>query len=267
MHVFSDVPGLWAETIEALSQWRKWWGISIFDIRRQYLFTVMGPFWLVGSNLLFVVALSLLYSSAFDLQLSYYLPHFGIGYIIWTMIMDSTTRGANVFVTEYAQISQIRVNLLGVILKSLFARMVVFLANLAVIVILVAIVVGLDWQAVMLVPGLIILAINSFLQSYWSSALSTRFRDVPMILSNIMRIGFFLTPILWSADNIQIALRATLVLFNPFYYMIEIVRAPIQGGMPSAGIWIGAGLVTLLNLLIFILVFKKSHTRIAYEAA
>src|SRR3546814_4906698 len=42
--------------------------------------------------------------------------------------------------------------------------------------------------------------------------------------------SFLLTPIIWHADNMPPgSLRGTLMRFNPFYHLVELVRAPILG--------------------------------------
>lgn len=259
--------GLLPQLVEAFAETPKWWRISLFDVRRQYLFTALGPFWLVASNIVFVGAVAYLYSSAFGLDVAQYFPHFAVGYIVWTVISDSMSRGANIFVTEYAQISQIRVNLFGVVLKSFFARMLVFVLNMVVLLIALPLISGplmITWQ---LALGLLILCINLYLQSYWMSALAARFRDVPLLTSNIMRVAFFLTPIIWQPERVHDTLRLAFVGFNPFYYMIDVVRGPLLSGAIASNVLFGAGILTLINLLFFVTVFRSLHRRIVYEAA
>lgn len=239
----------------------------MFDVRRQYLFTALGPFWLVASNVVFVAAVAYLYSSAFGLDLERYFPYFAIGYIVWTVLVDSLSRGANIFVAEYAQISQIRVNLFGVVLKSLFARLFVFALHMAILLVALPFITGpltISWQ---LAAGLVILFVNLYVQSYWTSALSARFRDVPLLLSNLMRVAFFLTPIIWQPDRVHDVLRRVFVAFNPFYYMIELVREPLLSGRVAGHVLFGAGVVTLVNVLFFLGVYRLLHQRIVYEAA
>jgi lipopolysaccharide transport system permease protein len=259
--------GLLPQLAEAFSEAPKWWRISMFDVRRQYLFTTLGPLWLVVSNIVFVGAVAYLYSSAFGLDLARYFPYFAIGYIVWTLLLDSMGRGANIFVTEYAQISQIRMNLFGVVLKSFFARMLVFFLNMAVLLIALPFIAGsvrFTWQ---LPVGLLLLSANLYLQSYWTSALAARFRDIPLILSNIMRVAFFLTPIIWQPARIHDALRLAFVGFNPFYYLIDVVRAPLLTGSIPVSVLAGIGVISLVNLLLLVAVFRVLHRRIVYEAA
>ncbi|WP_338036629.1 ABC transporter permease [Arvimicrobium flavum] len=214
-----------------------------------------------------MTAIAFLYSSAFGLDLQGYFPYFAIGYIVWTVLLDSMSRGANIFVAEYAQISQIRVNLFGVVLKSFFARLLIFVVNLAVLVVALYFLTGplqFTWQ---LLAGLFVLFVNLYMQSYWTSALAARFRDVPLLISNVMRIAFFLTPIIWQPDRVHDMLRLAFVGFNPFFYMIEVVREPLLSGTVANDVAIGAGAVTLVNLLLFVAVFRLLHRRIVYEAA
>ena len=53
-----------------------------------------------------------------------------------------------------------------------------------------------------------------------------------------MQIAFFLTPIIWKPE--QLGAAARLLPFNPFFSLLEIVRAPLLGSVAPAGVWAGA---------------------------
>jgi ABC-type polysaccharide/polyol phosphate export permease len=60
--------------------------------------------------------------------------------------------------------------------------------------------------------------------------LGARFRDLEPLLSSVVPILFFISPILYRAD--RIAPGFNLVWLNPFSYMIEAVRSPLLGFEP-----------------------------------
>jgi lipopolysaccharide transport system permease protein len=73
------------------------------------------------------------------------------------------------------------------------------------------------------------------------------FPDSQYLVSNLLRIGMFLTPIFWMHDSAH-GIRSIFYWYDPFTYFIEIVRIPIiSGDMPwrslalccamSAGLW------------------------------
>ena len=92
--------------------------------------------------------------------------------------------------------------------------------------------------------------------------LSTRYRDIPQVIANVIQVIFFVTPIFWSPETLPN--RPAFVVFNPFYHLIEIVRAPLLGGCRAAMSWglcigmalVGCGFTAWL--------YRRAHARIAY---
>lgn len=62
-----------------------------------------------------------------------------------------------------------------------------------------------------------------------TSSLSTIVRDVQNIVQAIMRIMFFLLPIVWNVESLPESL-VTFLKLNPFYYLIEGFRHSLIGG-------------------------------------
>ena len=92
--------------------------------------------------------------------------------------------------------------------------------------------------------------------------LSARFRDIPQIIFSAIQVLFFLTPILWSPDLLRS--RAYLVDWNPFYHLIEVVRAPLLGTAPAALTYASVLAITGLNLMLTGLLFTRYRGRLAY---
>jgi lipopolysaccharide transport system permease protein len=80
------------------------------------------------------------------------------------------------------------------------------------------------------------------------------FPDLQFIVSNLMRLGIFLTPIIWVHTGGG-GIRRIFYYWNPFTYMLEIVRVPIlSGDVPwrsfAICIVIGLALWTLALMLL-----------------
>jgi ABC-2 type transport system permease protein/lipopolysaccharide transport system permease protein len=72
-----------------------------------------------------------------------------------------------------------------------------------------------------------------------------------------VQIVFFMTPIMWKPE----LLGST---FNPFYHLVEIVRAPLLGQVPSAENYIALGLISMANFLLAAVLFVRFRARISY---
>jgi lipopolysaccharide transport system permease protein len=96
-----------------------------------------------------------------------------------------------------------------------------------------------------------------------ASVLTARFRDVPMIVTSLMQIAFFVTPVMWRAD--QLTARGQLVVhWNPLAAYLELLRAPLLGQPPSPqALGMAVGMLLVLTGL-FLLTYVKVRRRIVY---
>jgi lipopolysaccharide transport system permease protein len=104
--------------------------------------------------------------------------------------------------------------------------------------------------------------LNGALISVTLGMASARFRDVPRITASLTQIVFLITPILWTPD--LLGSRIYLAYGNPFFHLIEIVRGPLLGTLPSREtVWVTL-LITAINLVVAVTLFARYRARIAY---
>lgn len=256
-----------SQVVEAFAEFGKWWRIALFSLKRQYTTTMLGPLWLFVPNFVFIAIVGAVYSSAFDVSGLRYFAYVAFGYVIWVFILESFGRGGNLFVAEYGRFSQIRTNLFGIVLKELIARGIILVVNLLICVAALGIAEGSLRDPTVALGGLLLLLVNSFMLSYWLSAVSARFRDIVPVVASIMRLMFFVTPIFWFAENFREGLRIWLLHVNPFYHLMELVRGPLLDGTVPADVPAFAAFWTAANLCAFLVVAGVFHRRIIYDAA
>ena len=92
--------------------------------------------------------------------------------------------------------------------------------------------------------------------------LSTRYRDIPQLVTNFIQVMFFLTPIFWSP--LTLPNRPAFVTLNPFYHLIEIVRAPLLGDVVSSASWALCIGMAAAGLGFTAWLYRRAHARIAY---
>jgi ABC-2 type transport system permease protein/lipopolysaccharide transport system permease protein len=116
--------------------------------------------------------------------------------------------------------------------------------------------------ALLAIPGLLLVLLNGALVNLCTGMVSARFRDVPQLVSSIVQIVFFVTPIMWKPELLHEG--SYVVTFNPFYHLIEIVRAPLLGSVPSLDSYLAVGLITIINIAIGFSFFARFRARISY---
>ena len=81
----------------------------------------------------------------------------------------------------------------------------------------------------MLFPlGLLLIGLNAVWVGLLLGLLCARFRDIPPMITNLVQVALFLTPIMWKKEMLG-RYEWTHADLNPFHHFIEIVRAPLLG--------------------------------------
>jgi ABC-2 type transport system permease protein len=253
------------DLVGGLSMAELWLYLGWREVRRHYSRSVLGPFWLTLSMGVMIGSLGILYSKIFGMDIHEYLPFLAVGFILWNLISGALTGACGVFSGAGGYIRQIRMPLSVHMLKFVWTQFVTFLHNFAIYV-LVAIVFGLNpgVEVLLVLPAVALILVNALFASMILGPLCARFRDIPMIVASLIQVTFFMTPIIWNAD--QLKDRAHLVQFNPFYHFIEIARDPLLGETVRAGNWIAVLAMTVVNGAVAFAFFSRFRSRIAYWA-
>ena len=77
-----------ADLVGAARLWRLALALGWFDIRLRYRGSMLGPFWLTLSTAVMVVALGVLYSALFKMELHDYLPFLALSLVLWTFLQN-----------------------------------------------------------------------------------------------------------------------------------------------------------------------------------
>ena len=243
---------------------RHLWGLLGWqDIRRRYRRSVLGPFWLTISMGVFVAALGTLYGALLRVELSAYVPYLALGFIVWTLVASSFTEGCAAFTGAEGIIKQTTQPLSVHVYRIVWRNVIVFFHN-AIIFVVVALVFSHwpGWTGLLALPGLALVCVSCVWAGLLLAIVSARFRDVPPLVASLMRVMFFLTPIIWMPSLLPG--RALLLEFNPFYHFLELVRAPLLGQAPGPASWLVVAGIALGGGLLTFVMFRRYRPRIAY---
>lgn len=235
------------------------------DIKQRYRRSKIGPFWLTLSMGIMVSMIGLIFGQALKLPMETYLPYLASGIIFWNFISTSVNEGASSFISSAGMIRQLGLPLTIYPSKVLWRNVVVLGHNLIILPIAM-LVVGkpLTINIFFLIPGFLVLLAVLLCLTIALGVICTRFRDMPPIVSSLTQVFFYLTPIIWMPDSVNARVSTWLVQTNPFYHLLELVRAPIMGYCPNLISWIIA-CGSLIGLMIITLVFFGTYRkRIAY---
>jgi lipopolysaccharide transport system permease protein len=251
------------DLIEGLFMRRLWGTLGLQNIRQRYRRSVLGPFWLTLSLAILVCTLGLLYGQLMGKSYREYVPHLTLGFISWQLINGLVSDGCKVFISAEAWIKSVR-SPLSLFVWQLIWRHLVIAAHNMLVYVGVALLLGI-WcglEGLLVVPGLLLVLANAVWVILLVGILCARFRDIPPIVGSLMRLAFFVTPILWMPD--QLGTRSHLALFNPFTYFVEVLRGPLLGYVPSAATWMLALAVTVVGWSVTWPMFVRFRGRVPY---
>lgn len=94
------------------------------------------------------------------------------------------------------------------------------------------------------------------------SIISLRYRDIPPIISSLLQLSFFTTPILFKKGLLQE--YSYILHFNPFYYFLEIFRSPLIGISISINYYIICFIICLFMWFTCYFIYNKSKNKISF---
>jgi ABC-type polysaccharide/polyol phosphate export permease len=218
----------WTDLREAIGLSWFWTALGWLDILQRYRGSMLGPFWLTITTGVFIAGLGPLYAQLFSLNMADYLPYMALGVTIWGFIVSTINECCGAFISTGHVMKQIRLPRMALLLQVVWRNILAFLHTWPIfVVIFLYFGTPLRWEILLVVPGFIILCLNLIWIGLLAAILCARFRDITPIITSVLQIGFFVTPVIWSYK--QQSVHAAVVNLNPLAAFLEVVRAPLLG--------------------------------------
>lgn len=251
------------DVADGLSLWALWGKLGWNDILQRYRRSLLGPLWLTASMAIMVVSLGLVYSKIFKTDLREFMPFLCVGLLIWGYISAVLSEAGTLFTGAESYIKQIRLPYSVYMLKFMWSKVIIFAHNFVIYFgVMIYFQVWPGSVGLYAIPGFLLVTLNGALASMYLGMMSARFRDIPQIIASFIQIAFFITPIMWKPE--LLGEHANVMALNPFFHLIEIVRAPLLGQLPSVGNYLAVVLITLVNALFAAMFFIRFRSRISY---
>ncbi|MBU1042284.1 MAG: ABC transporter permease [Proteobacteria bacterium] len=240
-----------------------WIMLAWSEIKQRYRRSVIGPFWLTLSTAIMILAMGPLYGGLFGQSLNKYFLYLATSIIVWGLISSSINDACQVFIGSEGFIKQSSLPLSVYVLRLVWRNLIIFLHNVVVIIgVAIFYPPDINLSTLLVVPGLMILALNALWIGIVIGLVCARYRDVTQIVSSLVGIAFFITPVMWYPR--MLGAKEWMVNLNPLYHFMQILRAPILGEPVALINWITAVAVTLLGFMLMIVLFGRYRSRIAY---
>ena len=251
------------DVVGGLAAYPIWIRFAYFEIRQRFRRSLLGPLWLTMSMAVMIGALGLVFSTLFALDIRQTMPYIACGIIFWGLMSSCIIEGTTAFVGSEAYIRNVPLPVSLHYFRMLARNVIVWGFNMIIYVLVVPLLgVRVGPETLLFIPGFVLFVLNAAWMGLFVGILSTRFRDIPPIVGSVIQVVFFVTPVFWSVTNLP--RRPAFVELNPFYHLLEIVRAPLLGASPAAASWLVACATAAVGFVATGYLYKRAYARIAY---
>lgn len=238
------------------------------DLQMKYRKSKLGVLWSVIMPVGLAVIIGSVYSIVFGNDPRVFIPMIFAGLNPWQFISGCADGGTYAFINAEGYIKQTSVNVqifpLRGVLVNFINLLYALLAYFAIYLLLRPEMFGP--KMLMVIPGLIILFFFCWSVANISATVNLNIRDFQPLQSLALQGFFYVTPIIYPASTLADKGFGFVYKFNPFYYMLEIIKAPLQGAdLPGIEIYVIAVAMTICLFYVSIKVVMKEKKGIAFK--
>jgi lipopolysaccharide transport system permease protein len=255
------VPVLVTDLAEALRYAEAVHKYAWVDIRLRFDRTVLGPFWVVATTLLWVLTVGLVMAELFNQSLVAQLPYLTFGLFAWQYVSTVVLEATGAFTAQKHFLDAHNLPLMFFVLRAVWRNLIV-LFLLTAVAMVIALGFGLVrpsvlWHgpAVLVLYALISVPVVTIL-----ACIGSRFLDTAPMVTIFMNIMILVTPIFWRKELLPPDHIVTKL--NPLLGIIDLYRDLfLEGGARPATY---AKCLLLAGVLwgAAVAVFGLAHTRV-----
>lgn len=212
-----------------------------------------------------IASIGIVFGSIFNTPMVEYLPFLASGIILWAFITGTVNEGCTGFIDAEGIIKQLSIPLFVHILRVLWRNLLILAHNILILPLVFLVMgkgIGLD--TLLAIPGLLLVSLCLSWISLLLAMLCARYRDLPQIVASVLQVAFYLTPIIWNPSLLPNRIASNLLQLNPFFHLLELIRAPLLGVAPRLTSWLVVLAMAALGWSFTLLIFSRLRHRVAY---
>lgn len=246
-----------------ISSWRLGHFLAWQDVKQRYRRSTLGPVWMTLSFGVQIFTMGFLSAFLFGAALEKSFPYVCAGMLLWALITQTINDGAGLFVASARYITQIKCPLSVFLIQTVWRNVIIAGHNVAIYVAIALFFLVVPSPSMVLWPlGLLLVIMCLAWMALLSAVISARYRDVPQIITNILAILFWVTPLMYFPE--QLGKKRFIADYNPFTHIIALVREPLLGNVPTLDDWLIVLALTVFGWAATFLFFARFRSRIVY---
>ncbi len=237
------------DIIDGMMRWRVWHLLGVSLLRQRYARSSLGQYWIVIGTAITTAAFGLLWSQLWGQPIKEFVPYVAIAHIGWTVVTAPLLDGiGTIQANSYYFVNQ-KAPLSTVFFANFYRNMIILAHNLLVVIVIwLLFSINPGWQALLVIPGLILNGIVAINLGILIGLICTRYRDMQQVVGNALQVMYFMTPVMWMPEFLPEKAK-WIGDFNPLGQLLAIIRDPLLGRPIDSMSWIVAT-VTAVTLAI-----------------
>jgi ABC-type polysaccharide/polyol phosphate export permease len=233
------------------------------NLSARYKRTFLGSLWIASGMLSISLCVSLIVGGMFGQNLAEVLPYIMGGILVFQLAGYIVMQAPEVFVANGGIIKNHAYPYTFYVYEGVANCFMQFLHNLVVYLLFNLAIGAFKITSWTIVLGLPVVIVSMFTWGTVIGLLSARFRDLRFMIPFIGNLLFYLTPIMWRPDQMHGG-KEYIAYVNPFYGLVEIVRAPLMGLEAPGVAWMLALGTMFSGILVWLIVFPAFRRRIPF---
>lgn len=237
--------------------------LSLSDLNARYKNSILGPLWISLGTGIFIFGIAFLWGELFNKDRNSFVPSVTVGMIMWYFISSCINESTSIFSDKSQIIKNLRLPLSMFPFQVVIRQAINFFHNFSIFIIVFFIYdLNLGKNFFYFFPMMFLVIINMLWISLLFSILGARFNDFRFVVSSILPLIFFMTPVLYNSSDLVIF--HSLLWFNPFTHFIEIVRAPLTDSFLNLNSVMFCIVLLIFGWIFTIYVFNNTKHRIIF---
>jgi len=241
------------------------WSLTQRELKARYRASVLGFLWTFLNPTLQMLTYGLVFNVILRQQIRHFLFFQFVGLLPWIFFSTSVVAGATAISDRRDLLTKVR-------FPAQVLPATVVATNLANYLLALPLMIGLgliyreipNWQAVFFPLVLLIQVLFTLGAAYLVSAINVAFRDLQHIVSNVITLWFFLTPVLYEISAIPERFRKLILWFNPMASLIASYQAIFyHHQLPALKPLVYVGAISMLLLWVASQVFQHRREEFA----
>ena len=205
------------------------WSLAWHDVVSRYRGSILGPLWITLSMGVMVVGIGVLWGGLFHEPIHSFIPFVAVGIVFFGVVTSTINEGCDTFVQAAGMLSQTSLPMFTFVWRTVLRNLINLAHHIAIVG--AVLVYGGLWAHANYAGaalGVVFMVANVAWVSMLVAVISARFRDIPQAVASVTQAAAIMTPVFWLPDRIP-AQYHWLLDFNPFYHLLEAIRAPLLG--------------------------------------